>query len=297
MSSGRMLYKGSGCAMVTPFTKENTLDNAALQKQAAFQMESGTDALIVCGTTGEASTMTQREQAEAVRMVVEVANGRIPVIAGVGGNDTAKVIAACHTAKEIGADGVLAVTPYYNKTTQPGIVAHFMAIADASELPVILYNVPSRTALNMAADTATKLALHENIVGLKEASGDIAQVAEITRLCGDALPVYSGNDENILAVLALGGVGVISVAANIAPSMIRRLCHSFFSGDIRQARDLQLRLLPLVTALFSETSPSPVKTAMSMQGHSVGAVRLPLVPMLPENEAALHGALQVLELI
>ncbi|MCL1964848.1 MAG: 4-hydroxy-tetrahydrodipicolinate synthase [Firmicutes bacterium] len=297
MQGRRMLYKGSGCAMVTPFTKENTLDNAALRKQAAFQLENGTDALIVCATTGEGSTMTSREKTEAIRMVVEVANGRVPVIAGVGGNDTAKVIEACRNAKEIGADGVLAVTPYYNKTTQPGLVAHFTAIADASELPVILYNVPSRTALHMKAETSAKLAGHENIVGIKEASGDIAHIAELTRLCGDTLPVYSGNDENTLPILALGGVGVISVVANVAPKMVKRLCNRFFEGELKVAREIQLQMLPLVTALFAETSPSPVKTAMAMQGHEVGAVRLPLVPMLPENEMALKECMARLALL
>lgn len=283
--------------MVTPFTKENTIDNAALRKQAAFQMENGTEALIVCGTTGEASTMSAKEQAEAIQMVVESANGCVPVIAGVGGNDTARVIAACRTAREIGADGVLAVTPYYNKTTQAGLVAHFTAVAEASELPVILYNVPSRTGLNMKSDTAEKLSGHENIVGVKEASGDIAQIAEIIRRCGSSLPVYSGNDENTLPILALGGIGVISVAANVAPRQMHQLCRRFFEGNLREARDIQLALLPLISALFAETSPSPVKTAMALQGHDVGAVRLPLVPITQESEQTLRVRMRELELL
>jgi len=297
MQSRRALYEGSGCAMVTPFTKENTLDNAALRKQAAFQLEGGTDALIVCGTTGEASTMTGREKSEAIRTVAEAANGRVPVIAGVGGNDTAKVIEACQSARETGADGVLAVTPYYNKTTQAGLVAHFTAVADASPLPVILYNVPSRTALHMKAETAAMLAEHENIVGLKEACGDMAHVAEVARLCGDRLPVYSGSDEHTLPILAFGGAGVISVVANVAPRMIKRLCVCFFEGDLNAAREIQLRLLPLIAALFAETSPSPVKTAMAMQGRQAGAVRLPLVHMLPENEKALRVCMEGLQLL
>lgn len=283
--------------MVTPFTKENTLDNAALRQQAAFQMENGTNALIVCGTTGEASTMSAKEQAEAIRMVVESANGCVPVIAGVGGNDTARVITACRAAKEIGADGVLAVTPYYNKTTQAGLVAHFTAVADASELPVILYNVPSRTGLNLQPDTAGRLSTHENIAGIKEASGDIAQIAEIIRRCGPRLPLYSGNDENTLPVLALGGVGVISVAANVAPRQMHRLCQRFFEGSLREAQDIQLALLPLIAALFCETSPSPVKTAMAMQGHDVGKVRMPLVPMAHDNEETLRARMRELELL
>ena len=297
MQSRRALYKGSGCAMVTPFTKENTLDNAALREQAAFQLESGTDALIVCGTTGEASTMTEREKAEAVRMVAEVANGRVPVIAGVGGNDTARVIEACRHARETGADAVLAVTPYYNKTTQAGLAAHFTTVAEASPLPVILYNVPSRTALHMKAETTAELAGHENIAGIKEASGDIAHVAELVRLCGNQLPVYSGSDEHTLPILALGGAGVVSVVANVAPKLMKQLCSRFFEGDLRAAREIQLQLLPLIRALFAETSPSPIKTAMAMQGRRVGAVRLPLVGMQEENERALRWCMEQLRLL
>ncbi len=297
MARKRVLFAGCGCAMVTPFTKENTVDNAALRDQAAFQLENGTDSLIVCGTTGEASTMSNAEQAEAIRMVVEIANGRVPVIAGVGGNDTAKVIAACRTAKGIGADAALAVTPYYNKTTQAGLVAHYTAIADASEIPVILYNVPPRTGLNLKPSTAEKLSHHENIVGLKEASGDIAQVSEIVRLCEDRLPVYSGNDEITLPILALGGAGVISVAANVVPRHMHALCTRYFEGDVKDARDIQLQLLPLIAALFTEVSPGPVKAAMAMMGMRVGDARLPLVPMEAENRELLRMRLMELGLI
>ncbi len=283
--------------MVTPFTKENTLDDAALRTQAAFQLERGTDALIVCGTTGEASTMSPAEQATAIAAVAEVADGRVPVIAGVGGNDTAKVIAACRAAKDVGANAVLAVTPYYNKTTQAGLVAHFTAVADASALPVILYNVPGRTGLNMKAETAEALAAHDNIIATKEASGDLAQVSEIVRRCGDRLPVYSGNDEHTLPVLAVGGVGVISVAANVVPAQMHALCEAFFAGRIEAARETQLSLLPLIAALFSETSPSPVKEAMAMMGQRVGAVRMPLVPMEPGNRAKLRVCLEELGLL
>lgn len=297
MTFGRVLYKGCGCAMVTPFTKENTVDNAALRKQAAFQLEHGTDALIVCGTTGEASTMTPKEQAEAIRMVVEAADGCVPVIAGIGGNDTQKTLDACRTAAEIGVDAVLAVTPYYNKTTQAGLVTHFTAVAETSRVPVILYNVPSRTGLNMLPETVAKLSKHENITGLKEACGDIKQIAETAYLCGDSIAIYSGNDENTLPILALGGMGVISVAANVAPKEMHDLCFRFFEGDIKEARRIQLSLLPLIDALFCETSPSPVKTAMDMMGFDVGAVRLPLVPMLPENEERLESCLTAMGLL
>ena len=292
MDSGRLLYKGSGCAMVTPFTKENTVDCAALRKQAAFQVENGTDALIVCGTTGEASTMDAREQAEAVGMVVEAADGRVPVIAGVGGNDTARAIRTCRQARSLGADAVLAVTPYYNKTTQAGLVAHFTALAEASELPVLLYNVPSRTGLNLLPATAEELAAHENIVGLKEACGDIAQAAETIRRCGPRLPVYSGSDELTLPMLSVGGAGVVSVAANLVPRRMHRLCALYFDGDTEQARREQLALLPLISALFCEVNPIPVKTAMAWLGWCEGRLRLPLVPMRPENKARLISCLQ-----
>ncbi len=293
---GRLLYKGSGCAMVTPFTKANTLDDAALREQAAFQLEQGTDALIVCGTTGEASTMSVAEQAAAIAAVLEMSKKRVPVIAGVGGNDTAKVIAACHMAKDVGADAALAVTPYYNKTTQKGLVAHFSAVAEASELPIILYNVPSRTGLNMKPETVEALASHGNIIGIKESSGDLAQVSEIVRRCGESFPVYSGNDEHTLPILAVGGVGVISVAANVVPGRMCALCQRFFSGKLDEARRIHLQLLPLIEALFAETSPSPVKEAMNMMGMKAGQVRLPLVPMQPDNRQKLEARLKELEL-
>lgn len=278
--------------MVTPFTKENTLDNAALRKEAAFQIENGSDALIVCGTTGEASTMSTHEQAEAIRMVVETANGCIPVIAGVGGNDTAKVTAACKTAKEIGADGVLAVTPYYNKATQEGLIAHFTAVAEASELPLILYNVPSRTNLSIQPGTLAALARHENIVGIKEASGDITLAAEMIQLCGDRIAIYAGNDDITLPILALGGAGVISVAANIIPKQMHRLCSLYFEGETAEACELYLSLMPLFKTLFVEVNPIPIKTAMNMLGHSMGPLRLPLTPIASENEAKLSDCLR-----
>ncbi|MDR0929349.1 MAG: 4-hydroxy-tetrahydrodipicolinate synthase [Oscillospiraceae bacterium] len=286
------LFEGSGCAMVTPFTQGNVVDTAALQEQAAFQLESGTAALIVCGTTGEAATMSPEEQAQAVRAVAQVAYGRAPVIAGVGGNHTAKAIAASLAAREAGADAVLAVTPYYNKTTPAGLVAHFTAIADASPLPVILYNVPSRTNVNITPAVAARLAEHPNIIAIKEASGDIAQVADTVRLCGEEMAVYSGNDECTLAVLALGGLGVISVAANVAPAAMAKLCAAFFAGDLKAARDEQLRLMPLIRALFSEVNPIPVKAAMRMQGWRMGALRLPLTEIGAENRENLRACLR-----
>lgn len=283
--------------MVTPFTRENTVDCAALQQLAAYHLDNNTAALIVCGTTGEAATMTPQEQTQAIQTVVEAVRGRIPVIAGVGGNDTAKVITACKAAGSVGADAVLAVTPYYNKTTQQGLVAHFRAVADASPLPVILYNVPSRTNVNLIPETVLNLSAHENIIGNKEASGNIAQVSEIIRLCGDQLPVYSGNDEMTLPVLALGGVGVISVAANIVPKAMHNLCTAFFDGDLDRARELQFALLPLIDALFLEVNPIPVKEAMALMGFAVGEVRLPLVGMQPDTKAKLIRAMKAWDLL
>ena len=297
MDKKRRLFSGSGVALVTPFTKENTIDNAALKDQAAFHMREGTDALIVCGTTGEVSTLSPSERAEATAAVVEAANGRLPVVSGVGGNDTRAVIAACRAAENAGADAVLAVTPYYNKTTQAGLVAHYEAVADASGLPVILYNVPSRTGLNMRAETAAKLAAHVNIIATKEASGDIAQIADIARLCGDDLDIYAGNDTDVLAILALGGAGVISTAANIVPAQMRRLCAAFFDGRLDEARAIQLQLMPLIHALFAEVNPIPVKEAMALMGFPVGALRLPLVPMSAANREALKACMHEMGLI
>lgn len=284
MKGSHVLFRGSGCAMVTPFTKDNQVDCNAIEKLCAFHLENGTDALIVCGTTGEASTMSQSEQVLAIETVVSAVHGRIPVIAGVGGNDTAKVMEACKTAERAGANAVLAVTPYYNKTTQRGLVAHFQAVADTSKLPLILYNVPSRTGLNMLPETVAILSEHDNIIGNKEASGDIDQIARIIQLCGEHMPIYSGNDNTTLPVLAVGGVGVISVLANILPKAMHDLC-ALFPSQMEKARELFLALLPLMNVMFVEVSPSPIKEAMAEMGFEVGSVRLPLVPMQESNRS------------
>ena len=297
MEKRRVLYKGCGCAIITPFTSDHQVACATLEQMTHFHLENQTDALIVCGTTGESATMSIHEQEQAIDTVVQAAKGRIPVIAGVGGNDTAKVQTACRTAKRLGADAVLAVTPYYNKTTQQGLVRHFEAVADASELPVILYNVPGRTAMNLEPATAATLARHENIIGTKEASGNIAQITEIIQRCGDQLPVYSGNDDSTLPVLAVGGAGVISVVANIVPKAMHQLCAAFFDGDIDAARKLQLDLLPLINAMFIEVNPIPVKEAMALMGFEVGDVRLPLVAMQPAHKNALIAAMKTWGLV
>lgn len=282
MKENRVLYRGCGCALVTPFTKDNRVNCDAIRTLCDFHLENGTDALIVCGTTGEASTMTAEEQALAVETVAEAVRSCVPVIAGVGGNDTAKVIAACGLAERSGANAVLAVTPYYNKTTQKGLVAHFQAVADASRLPVILYNVPSRTGLNLLPETVALLSEHENIIGNKEASGDIDQIARIIQLCGERMPIYSGNDNTTLPVLALGGVGVISVLANLCPKEMHQICAAFWENP-DNARELFLSLLPAMNAIFLEVNPIPVKAAMALMGFDVGDVRLPLVKMQETN--------------
>lgn len=285
------IFTGCACALVTPFDAEGRLDAAALARLVRWHIGKGTDALVVCGTTGEASTMTEREQAEAVANAVEAADGRVPVIAGVGGNDTRRVIAACKAARAAGADGALAVTPYYNKTTQEGLIAHYTAVAEASEIPLILYNVPGRTGLNLRPETAAALARHENIAGMKEASGDMAQTMETIRLCGAEFAVYSGCDELTLPVLACGGAGVISTAANVVPEKMRALCALYFSGDHAGARKMQQALAPLVSALFARVNPIPVKAAAAILGLCENNVRLPLVAMRPEETGGLRELL------
>lgn len=285
------IFTGCACALVTPFDAEGRLDAAALARLVRWHIGRGTDALVVCGTTGEASTMTEREQAEAAANAVEAADGRVPVIVGVGGNDTRRVIAACKAARAAGADGALAVTPYYNKTTQEGLIAHYTAVAEASEIPLILYNVPGRTGLNLRPETAAALARHENIAGMKEASGDMAQTMEAIRLCGAEFAVYSGCDELTLPVLACGGAGVISTAANVVPEKMRALCTLYFSGDIAGARKMQQALAPLISALFARVNPIPVKAAAAILGLCENNVRLPLVAMRPEETGGLRELL------
>ena len=285
------IFTGSACALITPFSREGALDTAALARICRWHVEKGTDALVVCGTTGESATLTEAEQAAAAAVAVEAADGRVPVIAGVGGNDTKKVIAACRAARASGADGALAVTPYYNKTTQAGLIAHYTAVAEASEIPLILYNVPGRTGLNMRPETAAALARHENIAGLKEASGDMAQTLEAMRLCGADFAVYSGCDELTLPVLACGGAGVISVAANVVPEQMRALCALYFSGDAAGAQRIQRALAPLIRELFARVNPIPVKAAAAILGLCENVVRLPLVAMRPEETGALRELL------
>lgn len=290
------LFRGSGVALVTPMT-DTGIDFDAFGKLIDFQINNGTDALIVCGTTGEPATLSGQEYEDAIRFTIERAARRVPVIAGAGSNSTAHAIEMATMAEALGADGLLVVTPYYNKTTQAGLVAHFKAVADSVHSPVIMYNVPVRTGLNMKAETVAKLAGTPNIHAVKEASGDLAQVTDIARLCGEKLAIYSGMDEIILPVLSCGGDGVISVIANVAPRQTHDLCAKFFKGDIVASRALQFILKPLVDALFLETSPIPAKAALELMGICSARVRLPLVPLGTEAHTRLKLELAKLNLI
>lgn len=292
----RVLFEGAATALVTPMTK-NGLDLPALDRLVDFQLANGISALVACGTTGEPSTLSADEWAAVVSCVVRRAKGRVPVIAGTGGNDTAHVLALAKRAKELGADAQLCVTPYYNKTTQAGLAAHYEKIADESPLPVILYNVPSRTGMSIAVDTLRKLAAHENIIALKEAGGDIARVGDILNACGESLTLYSGADEMVVPILSLGAKGVVSVLSNILPAQTSEMAGAWLRGDAEEAARLQVLLMPLIRLLFCEVSPIPVKAALALMRMCENVVRLPLVPMSPENEEKLRQELKKLEII
>jgi len=276
------LFVGSCVAMVTPFT-EDGVNYEALDKAIEFQISQGTDALLACGTTGEPSTMTQQEKRDVIRFTVEQAKGRLPVIAGVGGNNTAEVVRASKEAEELGVDALLAVNPYYNKTNARGLIEHYRAISDAVSIPIIVYNVPSRTNYNITPEALLELSKLKNIKAIKEASGNIAQVLEMYRLCGDVLDIYSGNDDMVVPLLAAGGKVVISVVANVAPADTHRMVESFMEGNLQESLELQLKLMPLVKALFCEVNPIPVKTAMNLMGFNMGPLRLPLTDMAENN--------------
>ena len=276
------IFKGSGVAIVTPFN-ERGVDFKKLEELIEWQINSKTDAIIVCGTTGEASTMTEQERKETIKFVVDVVNKRIPVIAGTGSNNTAAAISMSKWAEKIGVDGLLVITPYYNKTTQKGLVEHFKAIANSVTSPIIIYNVPSRTGLNITPRTLLKLCAIQNIVAIKEASGDISQIAQIKALCGDRLDIYSGNDDQVIPILSLGAIGVISVLANIIPTDIHNMCELYLKGEHAEALKIQLGFLALNSAIFIETNPIPVKTAMNLMGLEVGPLRLPLCEMEENN--------------
>mgnify|MGYP001089421803 FL=1 len=278
-----MLFKGSAVALVTPFTEDNNVNFEKLGELIEYHIENGTDALVVCGTTGEATTMSESEIFAVIKYTVEKVNKRIPVIAGTGSNNTMLSVHMSQEAEKLGVDGLLIITPYYNKTNEKGLKLHFETIANSVKLPIILYNVPGRTKVNIKPSVVAELAKIDNIVAVKEASGDLAQVAEIAKLVPKDFAIYSGNDDTILPLLSLGGQGVISVLANVCPQETHDLVAKFFEGDIEGSRKLQLGMDALIAALFIEVNPIPVKTAMNLLGFNVGDLRLPLAEMDPAN--------------
>lgn len=285
------IFTGSGVAIITPMLVDGSVHFAELTRLLEDQLKRGTDAIIICGTTGEASALTDDEQIATIAHTVEVVNKRVPVIAGTGSNDTNHGIALSKKAAEVGADALLLVTPYYNKTNQAGLIRHFNAQIEAAGIPVILYNVPSRTGMNIAPETALELSKNPLVVGLKEASGNLSQVAKIAALCGDELPLYSGNDDQILPVLSLGGKGVISVTANVVPEMVHECIAAWFAGDAAKATQLQLDSIALCDAMFCDVNPIPVKHAMNLLGWNAGECRMPLAETSAVNKAQIKATL------
>ena len=290
------VFRGIGTAMITPLT-ETGVDYDQLARLIEFQIESGVNALIAVGTTGESATLTPQERREVIRFTVERVAGRVPVVAGTGTNNTEHVLEFTRAACGDGADAVLVVTPYYNKATQGGLIAHYTAVADVSEKPVIMYNVPSRTGCNLLPATCARLADHPNICAVKEASGNMAQVTELAALAGDRLDIYSGEDGLTVPIMSVGGIGCISVASNVAPREMVSMTDRFFAGDIQGSARMQLKLLPLIHALFSEVNPIPVKAAMAAMGFCENRVRMPLTPMEPEHERVLLEQMRKLGVI
>lgn len=292
----KIIFKGCGTAIVTPFD-ENGVNLKEFEKLIESQIANKVDSIIVCGTTGESSTMTIDERKQTIEFAVKTVNGRIPVIAGTGGNCTQSVIEFTKWAESIGVDGALIVTPYYNKTTQDGLIAHYSAIASQTKLPIILYSVPSRTGVSILPQTCKKLSEIENIVAIKEASGNLSQIAEIANLCKDNLNIYSGNDDQITSILAVGGIGVISVLSNIAPEYTHNIVENFEKGNLKESIDSQLKAIPLIKALFCEVNPIPVKAALNMLGYNVGTPRLPLIEMSSAGKEKLKSELLTFGLI
>lgn len=291
-----IIFKGCGTAIATPFN-ENGIDFDEFNRLLEFQISNCVNSIIVCGTTGESSTMTLQEKKELISFTVKKVNGRIPVIAGTGGNNTKDVINLSKYAEEVGVDGLLIVTPYYNKTTQDGLIKHYYEISKNVSIPIVLYNVPNRTGLNIEPNTCLELSKIGNIVAIKEASGNISQVAKISALCRDNLYIYSGNDDQILPILSLGGLGVISVLSNIAPKLTSSICKKYFDGNLGKALDIQLSSLPLIDALFSNVNPIPVKSALNLLGFNFGIPRLPLVKLGIDNENKLKKYMKDLNII
>ena len=287
----KILFKGCGTAIVTPFTKDG-VNYEEFEKLVEFQIQEGADSIIVCGTTGESSCMTLEERKETITRALRVSNHRVPIIAGTGGNCTQSVIDFTKWAESAGVDGALIVTPYYNKTTQNGLITHYTSIANSTSLPIILYNVPGRTGVNISPDTCFELSKISNIVAIKEASGNISQIAEIKALCRENLHIYSGNDDQIIPILSLGGIGVISVLSNIVPKYTHKMIQNYFDGKILEASNMQLDSISLIKALFCEVNPIPVKAALNMLGYNAGIPRLPLIEMSDKGKEKLKIELE-----
>lgn len=286
------IFTGAAVAIVTPMHADGTVDLDKLGRFIDFQIQGGTDAIVICATTGESSTLTHEEHIEAIRYAVQKTAGRVPVIAGTGSNDTAYAVKLSLEAQKAGVDALLCVTPYYNKTSQAGLVAHFTYIADRVDLPIILYNVPSRTGVNIKPETYLTLSKHPNIVATKEANGDITSVARTAALCGDDLAIYSGNDDQIVPLLSLGAKGVISVLSNVMPQKAHDICARYFAGDVEGSRRLQLELISLIDALFITVNPIPVKAALNLMGFDMGPCRLPLTDLSEQEESILKAELE-----
>lgn len=291
------IFTGAGVAIVTPMNEDGSINFEKLGELIDFNIDNGTDAIIICGTTGESSTMTDEEHVECIRYAIEKTNHRVPVIAGTGSNHTEYAVNLSKEAEALGADGLLCVTPYYNKTSQAGLIAHFTAISNAVKIPVILYNVPSRTGVNILPETLKKLSEVENIVAVKEASGNISQVAKIAALCGDDLDIYSGNDDQILPVMALGGKGVISVLSNCMPFETHEIAALCLDNKYDEAREKANRLLEFANALFCDVNPIPVKEALNIMGFGVGECRLPLIRMSEDKIASLTESMKKIGLV
>ena len=288
----KRIFTGAGIAILTPMHADGSINWEEFGRLIDWQIENSTDAIIVCGTTGESSTMSDEEHLNAIRFAVERAAGRVPVVAGAGSNDTAYAVNLAKESKEAGVDGILVVTPYYNKTSQRGLIAHYNTIADATDLPMILYHIPGRTGVTIAPQTFKELSRHPNIVAVKEASGNISKIAETKYLCGDDLDLYSGNDDQIVPILSLGGIGVISVLSHVAPKAPHDICQLYFDGKVKESARLQLEYMDLIHALFIDVNPIPVKDAMNQMGFAAGPCRMPLYPMSDGDRAVLTAALK-----
>ncbi len=287
------IFTGAGVAIVTPFHADGSINYDKLEEIIDFQINNGTDSIVICGTTGESATMTEAEHIECIQKAVEFTRGRVPVVAGTGSNNTMTAIELSVAAEEAGADGLLMVTPYYNKATQQGLIQHYTMVANEVKLPIIMYSVASRTGCNIEPQTVATL-FHdvENIVGIKEASGNISQVAKIMNLTDGKIDLYSGNDDQIVPIMSLGGLGVISVLSNVAPQETHDICAKYLAGDVKGSLELQLKAIPLVDALFSEVNPIPVKKAMQLMGYEVGPLRMPLTELTEGNTEKLAKAMR-----